>query len=216
MYDFVEEPHLEPNSGSAMPKEPQSDNVVQEPHSGSVWQKEPQFGTVLLMEPHSDNTLLMKPHSGCILQEPHSDPAIQVAPPVVESQQTVLQVTSSISSPSLSDYLHKHLDSLDLHFDQKPNDSHKMATTKESPPSLMLDTASMSLWQPQFARPKNTSPSFTMEKGIVFTLGANDTDTADIADFDDIWENTMVQEGHISSMMQRNNTMPDMRTVTCS
>ncbi|OWF53911.1 death ligand signal enhancer-like [Mizuhopecten yessoensis] len=125
--------------------------------------------------------------------------SIQEKPPAVKVQ-PVVQVPSSFSSPSLTDYVRKHLEDLDVKNDV-----------------LQLDVASMSVLEPKFGKSKK--PAFRKDK-VFFTLGASDSSEAGgpfWADIDDMWEENVINDKtHFSALLQRNNTMPDVRSVTCS
>ncbi|XP_069130409.1 uncharacterized protein [Argopecten irradians] len=117
--------------------------------------------------------------------------------PVVKIQ-PVEPIPTSFSSPSLTDYVRKHMDDLDVKKD------------------LQFDVTSLSVLQPQFVNSKK--PSVKKNKGMFYNIGTRETGRLPLwADFDDVWEENVVKDkAHFSAMLQRNNTVPDVRSITCS
>ncbi|XP_060073358.1 DAP3-binding cell death enhancer 1-like [Ylistrum balloti] len=118
---------------------------------------------------------------------------IQVEPLKVKMP-PVEQIPLSLSSPSLSDYLRKHIEDLDVKRD------------------VQQDVASLSILQPQFVGAKKTR--IQKDKSDFFTVGTSKTGGAPT--WADIDEENVEDRSHLSAMLQRNNTVPDVRSISCS
>ncbi|XP_033743325.1 DAP3-binding cell death enhancer 1-like [Pecten maximus] len=112
---------------------------------------------------------------------------IQVEPPAVKVQ-PVEPIPLSLSSPSLTDYVRKHIEDLDVNKDV-----------------VQFDVASLSTLQPQFVSSKK--PAMKKDNGVFFTIGTSETGSSPLwADFDDIWEENVVKDKtHFTALLQRNN-----------
>jgi len=143
----------------------------------------------------------------------------------------VLHLSNSVSTPSLTDYVRKHL--MDLHVGSGLGDLAAIAqpgcnkaSNSDDQPHFRSHGTSTSIWQPRFGSPKYVRlPSVGNGTGQVsFFIGANEDDMDTNATLWNDVENlnelkiTMSESRHchFSSHVQRNSTMPDLSAVSCS
>lgn len=151
-----------------------------------------------------------------------------------------LKMNTSISSPSITDYIRNHLDSFSSRIPHNFLDPISLIQSKPTPiksPSPIIDSSSkgeiitgdielssivsqMTEWKPQYGSPRVTSG---MHDRVSFSLGADEDDLEGLLSvetkIDDVsleLENHPPQIHHFCSYIQKNTTMPNLQCVSCN
>lgn len=147
-------------------------------------------------------------------------------PELQQNDKILTRMNSSTSSPSLTDYIRKHLDELEI---GKLNDQDltKLDIFNASSPTFcnsLVSSNNHSSWLPQFGSPKMTEvPVLESEdKSVFFSLGADEDDLDGLDGLNASVENLSwsgdldVTSHRFCSMVQRNSTMPNLQTISCT
>lgn len=151
-----------------------------------------------------------------------------------------LKLNTSISSPSITDYIRNHLDSFSSMIPHNFLDPISLLRSKPTPiksPSPIIDSSSkgeiittdfelsslvsqMTEWKPQYGSPRVTSGSHDR---VSFSLGAEEDDLEGLLGLDTKidgvsleHENHPPQIHHFCSYIQKNTTMPNLQCVSCN
>ena len=151
-----------------------------------------------------------------------------------------LKMNTSISSPSITDYIRNHLDSFSSRIPHNFLDPISLIQSKPTPiksPSPIIDSSSkgeiitgdielssivsqMTEWKPQYGSPRVTSG---MHDRVSFSLEADEDDLEGLLSvetkIDDVsleLENHPPQIHHFCSFIQKNTTMPNLQCVSCN
>lgn len=146
--------------------------------------------------------------------------------PLKQNDKVLKRMNSSTSSPSLTDYIRKHLNELEI------GKIDNQALTKldllnmASPTfdSVLISTNSYSSWQPLYGSPKMTAVPVleTGDTSVCFSLGADEDDLDELNQLNSSIENLSWNEDidvtshRFCSMIQRNSTMPNLQTISCT